>query len=110
MFGGNAKNGSVADYCSGVSIKREESSRFKYSNRLYQEGAISPLFQEGGRWGEGVSEDVLPQKILKFQSPKKVIFSILGTKVRTKEHVFHSRKCSCHSTFDLSVTINSRKQ
>ena len=71
---------------------------------------LVPFFKKGGGGGRGVSEDVLPQKILKFQSPKKVIFSVLGTKVRTKEHVFHSRKCSCHSTFDLSVTINSRKQ
>ena len=48
---------------------------------------------------------MLLQKIVPFQKPyKNAIFSVLGTKLRTKGHVFYSRKCNFHSAFDISVT------
>ena len=50
-----------------------------------------------GVWG------VLPQIILRFQSPKNAISSILGIKLMTKECVFYLiKKCIFHSSFDLS--------
>ena len=43
-----------------------------------------------------------------ISKPYNAIFSFPGAKLRTKDRVFHSRKCSFdNSTFDLSVTINS---
>ena len=35
---------------------------------------------------------------------KAAVFSVLGAKLRTRECVFHSRKCSFYASFDLSVT------
>ena len=35
---------------------------------------------------------------------KAAVFSVLGTKLRTRECVFYSRKCSFYASFDLSVT------
>ena len=50
----------------GVSMKIEVASRFEKSNRLYQQGAIGPLFLGGkeGVWAHSA------QEILRFQSPK----------------------------------------
>ena len=69
-------------------------------------GLLVSFFKDwgGGVWGRGSPEN------FEISKPYNSILSILGTKSRTKEHVFHSRKCSFHSTFDLSVTINSYKQ
>ena len=49
----------------------------------------------------------LPQKILKFQSPKMRFSAFRGLNLRTKESVFHSRKFSFQF---ISHTINSYKQ
>ena len=49
----------------GVLIKIDVSGMYEKSIQLSQQGAISPLFLAGR--GSG---DVLPQNILRFQSPK----------------------------------------
>ena len=46
------------------------------------------LFSRGG----GGSKHVPPQKILKFQSPKNAIFSVLGTKFENKTACFSFKK------------------
>ena len=83
---------SLRDRClkelQGVSIKIEVASRYGQSNRLYQQGVVGPLFWGGG----GVSKRVSPQKILKFQSPKIAIFSVLGTKFADKRACFSFKK------------------
>ena len=59
----------------GVSIKIEVVSRFKSSNRQYQQGAVSLLLLGGER----ASGYIVPQKILTFQSPiKKCDFQLSG--------------------------------
>ena len=55
----------------GVSIKIEVASWFKYSKRLYQQGAGSSLFPR-------VSAGMFPQKILKFQSANKRFLAFRG--------------------------------
>ena len=84
---------SLRDRClkelQGVSIKIEVASRYGQSNRLYQQGVVGPLFWGGGG---GVSKRVSPQKILKFQSPKIAIFSVLGTKFADKRACFSFKK------------------
>ena len=50
----------------------------EWGNQLYQQGAFIPLLSGMGGGGAGESGGMLPQNILKFQSP------------RTKERVFHS--------------------
>ena len=60
--------------------------------------------------GGGGSKCIPPQKILKFQSPKNVIFSILGTKFEDKRVYFFIQE---NVAFNLSVTQsipNSNKQ
>ena len=42
--------------------------------------------------GGGGSKHVPPQKILKFQSPKNAIFSVLGTKFENKTACFSFKK------------------
>ena len=51
--------------------------------------------------------DVLPQKILKLQSPKMRFSAFWVLNLRTKERVFHSRKCSFQF---ISHTINFYRQ
>ena len=46
-----------------------------------------PFFKGGGDvWGRASPES------FEISKPQNAIFSVLGTKLRTKEHVFHSRK------------------
>ena len=52
----------VSHNITGVSIKIEVASRFEKSIRLYQQGAVSPLFLEG-------SGGVLPHKYLEISKP-----------------------------------------
>ena len=52
-------------------------------------GSLVP-FSGGG--GGGGSKRVSPQKILKFQSPKIAIFSVLGTKFADKRACFSFKK------------------
>jgi len=57
---------------------------------------------EGGGWGgDEWFKHVLPQKILKFQSPKNAIFSVLGTKFEDKRTCFFIQE---NVAFNLSVT------
>ena len=51
-------------------------------------GSLVPFSRRGG----GRSKCVLPQKILKFQSPKNVIFSVLGTIFEDKGACFSFKK------------------
>ena len=50
--------------------------QIEWGNQLYQQGAFIPLLSGMGRGGAGEPGGMLPQNILKFQSP------------RTKECVF----------------------
>ena len=60
---------------SGVSIKTAVDSRIEYSNWLYWQGVVSPLFLGG----EGVRGHASPGNF-EISKPYNVIFSILGTK------------------------------
>ena len=51
-------------------------------------GPLVPFSGGGG----GGSKHVPPQKILKFQSPKNAIFSVLGTKFENKRACFSFKK------------------
>ena len=62
-------------------------------------GPLVPF--SGGGGGRGRSKCVLPQKSLKFQSPKNAIFGLLGTKFEDKRACFFSYK---NVAFVLSVT------
>ena len=62
---------------SGVSIKIEVASSLYRVANCIKKGPLVPFSSgKGGR-----SKRVLPPKILKCQSPKNVIFSVLGTKL-----------------------------
>ena len=72
-----------------VSIKIEEASGLDRVTNCINKGPLVP-FSRGG--GEGGFKRVPPQKILKFQSPKNVIFSVLGTKFEGKKACFLFKK------------------
>ena len=72
---------------SEVSIKIEVASGMDRVTDCINKGPLVP-FSRGG----GGSKHVPPQKILKFQSPKKGIFSILGTKFEDKRACFSFTK------------------
>ena len=78
---------------SRVSITIEVASRFELSTQLYQQGGINPI-PLGGACRHAPSEN------FEISKPLNAISSILGTKLSTKESVFHSRKCSFHSGSD----------
>ena len=59
----------------GVSIKIEVASSLDRVTNCINKGLVVPL-----SWGGGRSKHVPPWKILKFQSPKNVIFSVPGAK------------------------------
>ena len=65
----------------GVSLKIEVTSRFEYTNLLYQQGASSPLFLRGV-WGHPVSENFCKALISDFQL-------IQGSKLSIKKQVFY---------------------
>ena len=79
---------SILWYDPGVSIKIEVASGLDRVTDCINKGLLV-LFSSGGRGG---SKHVLPQKILKFQSPKNAIFSILGTKFEDKRVCFSFNK------------------
>ena len=81
-------------------MKIEVASRFESSNQLYEQGAIIPLLLGGDRASSA------PEN-LTFQSPEMRFSAFCGLNLRTKERVFHSRKCSFQF---ISHTINSYKQ
>ena len=74
---------------SEVSIKIEVASGMDRVTDCINKGPLVP-FSRGG--GGGGSKHGPPQKILKFQSPKKGIFSILGTKFEDKRACFSFTK------------------
>ena len=74
---------------SGVSIKLEVASGLDRVTDFINKGPLVP-FSRAGR--DGTSKRVLPQKVLKFQSPKNVIFSVLGTKFEDKRACFSFKK------------------
>ena len=76
---------------SEVSIKIEVASGMDRVTDCINKGPLVP-FSRGGGGREGGSKHVPPQKILKFQSPKKGIFSILGTKFEDKRACFSFTK------------------
>ena len=63
-------------------------------------------FLQGGR-GSG---HVLPQKIVKFQSPKRRFSVFWGLNLRTKKAVFHRKNVHVAFSIIISHTINSYKQ
>ena len=69
-------------------------------------GPLVPFFKGGG----GCPGTCFPRKFWNFKALKCDFQHSGNLSGVTKERVFHSRKCSFHSTFDLSVTINSYKQ
>ena len=73
----------------GVSIKIEVASSLDRVIDCINQGPLVP-FSMGGRGGE--SKRVPAQKILKFQSPKNAIFSVLGTKLENKRACFSFKK------------------
>ena len=75
---------------SEVSIKIEVARVMDRVTDCINKGPLVPFSR--GRGGEGWSKHVPPQKILKFQSPKKGIFSILGTKFEDKRACFSFTK------------------
>ena len=74
-------------YYTGVSIKIEVVSSLGRVTDCINKGPLVP-FSRGG----GGSKHVRPQKILKFQSPKNAIFSILGAKFEDKRVCFSFKK------------------
>ena len=80
---------SILWYDPGVSIKIEVASGLDRVTDCINKGPLVP-FSSGG--GGGGSKHILPQKILKFQSPKNAIFSILGTKFEDKRACFSFKK------------------
>ena len=76
---------------SEVSIKIEVARGMDRVTDCINKGPLVP-FSRGGWGGEVRSKHVPPQKILKFQSPKKGIFSILGTKFEDKRACFSFTK------------------
>ena len=73
----------------GVSIKIEVASGLDRVTDCINKGPLVPFFLGGGG---REPRCVLPQKILKFQSPKNAIFSVLGTKVEDKRGCFSFKK------------------
>ena len=88
---------------SGVSIKIEVAICLDRVTDWVTRGCWSPLL--GGGWGQ--SKCIPPLKILKFQVLKMWFSAFWGLNSRTKERVFHSRKCSFQF---ISHTINSYEQ
>ena len=72
----------------GVSIKIEVASCMDRVTDCINKGPLVPFSTGGG----GGSKRVWPQKILKFQSPKKAISSVLGTKFVDKMACFSFKK------------------
>ena len=73
-----------------VSIKIEVASGLDRLTDCINKGPLVP-FSTGGGGGWG-SKRIPPQKVLKFQSPKNAIFSILGTKFENKRACFSLKK------------------
>ena len=76
-----------------INVSRKYSIlRFEWSNRLYEQGAVSLLlYGVGGGGGGGGVWARKPQKIWKL--PLKMLFSAFWRlNLRTKEHVFHTRQ------------------
>ena len=69
---------------SGISIEIEVASRCEQISRLYQKGAVSPLFQ--GR--EGAWTHCAPENC-EISSPKMRFSAFCGPNLRMKEWVFH---------------------
>ena len=82
---------------SAVSIKIEVASRFEQSNQLYQQMGFQSHFSRGvGVWTQSA-----PQK---FEA-LKAISAFWRLNLRTKEHVFHSRKCSVQCYLSVTQSI-----
>ena len=73
---------------SGVLIKIEVASGLDRVTDCINKGPLVP----SSRWRQGRSKCILPLKILKFQSPKNAIFSVLGTKFEDKRACFSLKK------------------
>ena len=62
--------------------------RFEWSNRLYEQGAVSLLLYGGA----GESGRVSLRKFGNFKALKMLFSAFWRLNLRTKEHVFHSRQ------------------
>ena len=76
---------------SGVSIKIEVASGLDRVTDCINKRPLVP-FSMGWGGGVGGSKRVPPKKILKFQSPKNAIFSVLWTKFEDKRACFSFKK------------------
>ena len=89
----------------GVSIKIEVASGLDRVTDCINEGPLVP-FSSGGGVGGGLSA-FRPPKFWNFKAPKMRFSVFWRLNLRTKERVFHSRKCSFQF---ISHTINSYEQ
>ena len=90
----------------GVSIKIEVASGLDRVTDCINKGPLVPF--SGGRGvGWGGQSAFRPRKFWNFKALKMRFSAFWGLNLRTKESVFHSRKCSFQF---ISHTINSYEQ